>query len=659
MADDTVLNVGAGGDKTRSIQKGGGTGPKTTVVTLDVGGAGAESLIAGAVPVSAAALPLPAGAATEAGHLAAIDTSTARIPPQGQALAAASMPVVLPVAQITPLGQAAMAASVPVTVANNQTAIPTQDAASKVDDAPFTPATDRLLVIGAQADEAAPDAVDEGDAGALRMTLNRGLHSNLRSAAGTEIGTAAAPVRTDPTGSTTQPVSGTVTATGPLTDAQLRASAVPVTANAGTNLNTSALALDATLTGGTQKAIARGGAKGSTAAADLTSTAEGADHQALDVQLMHGGAAKDPTAVRALTNADVVSAEVTKIGGQAPSMGTGVRAAGTQRVTIATDDVVPVTDNGGSLTVDAPVATPVFVRQSDGTTAIPALGTLPAPTAVGMNVRPIGTSQTSGSTALGALNAAATISVEGFASAGAFIGVTNLVGTIIFEVATDAVPTWAAVMACVDGGALATSFVNPVAGTNYTAVLPAGARQLRVRVSAYTSGSGLATAVASATVSTTVTDLARIAGVVPPMSATLGLTVNPNKLDATNDEVATGSSAGQTGALLKNRFVTAATNNAANIKSAPGRLYLIDVGCVAAGVIYVKLYDKATTPAPATDGALLLWVARVIPNVPYLLPFPHGLAFASGLGVAVVTGIGDTDNTPVAAGDAAVNVGYK
>lgn len=73
-----------------------------------------------------------------------------------------------------------------------------------------------------------------------------------------------------------------------------------VTANAGTNLNTSALALDATvakdatLTGGTTKAIVRGGAKGATAAADLTGTAEGADHQALDVQNYHGGVSIDP-----------------------------------------------------------------------------------------------------------------------------------------------------------------------------------------------------------------------------------------------------------------------------------------------------------------------------------------------------------------------------
>lgn len=71
-----------------------------------------------------------------------------------------------------------------------------------------------------------------------------------------------------------------------------------------------ALALDATLTGGTQQAIARGGAKGATTAATVTSTAEGADHQALDVQIYHGGAAKDPTQIRALTASDVVSADL-------------------------------------------------------------------------------------------------------------------------------------------------------------------------------------------------------------------------------------------------------------------------------------------------------------------------------------------------------------
>jgi len=45
----------------------------------------------------------------------------------------------------------------------------------------------------------------EDQAAGLRLTVKRGLHVNLRSVGGTEIGTAGAPVRTDPTGTTTQP----------------------------------------------------------------------------------------------------------------------------------------------------------------------------------------------------------------------------------------------------------------------------------------------------------------------------------------------------------------------------------------------------------------------------------------------------------------------
>jgi hypothetical protein len=43
---------------------------------------------------------------------------------------------------------------------------------------------------------------------ALRITARKGLHVNLRDVAGVEFGTAANPVRADPTGTTTQPVSG-------------------------------------------------------------------------------------------------------------------------------------------------------------------------------------------------------------------------------------------------------------------------------------------------------------------------------------------------------------------------------------------------------------------------------------------------------------------
>lgn len=95
---------------------------------------------------------------------------------------------------------------------------------------------------------------------------------------------------------------------------------------------------------------------------------------------------------------------VEELNGVAPSLDTGIRDAGTQRVTVATDDLVPISaaslplpagaataagqlvdghavtvdnaaagaavniqDGGNSLTVDAPVATPVNTQISDGT----------------------------------------------------------------------------------------------------------------------------------------------------------------------------------------------------------------------------------------------------------------------------------------------------
>ena len=46
----------------------------------------------------------------------------------------------------------------------------------------------------------------EDQAAAARITARRALHANLRNAAGSEIGIGGAPLRTDPTGTTAQPV---------------------------------------------------------------------------------------------------------------------------------------------------------------------------------------------------------------------------------------------------------------------------------------------------------------------------------------------------------------------------------------------------------------------------------------------------------------------
>lgn len=58
----------------------------------------------------------------------------------------------------------------------------------KTDDAAFTPATDKVAMVGATFDDVAPDSVNEGDAGALRMSANRNLYTTIRDAAGNERG---------------------------------------------------------------------------------------------------------------------------------------------------------------------------------------------------------------------------------------------------------------------------------------------------------------------------------------------------------------------------------------------------------------------------------------------------------------------------------------
>lgn len=116
-----------------------------------------------------------------------------------------------------------------------------------------------------------------------------------------------------------KPVGSAGAAGGGLTDAELRATPVPVsgtvTANAGTNLNTSALALEATLQ-------------------DLK------------------------TALQLIDNAvSGAGFNITQLNGASVPIGAGLEATAI-RVTIATDStgVVSIDDNGGSLTVDGTVA---------------------------------------------------------------------------------------------------------------------------------------------------------------------------------------------------------------------------------------------------------------------------------------------------------------
>ena len=81
-----------------------------------------------------------------------------------------------------------LAGNLDVNIAASGVTINVQDDTSQVDDAAFTPATSRVTMTGATFDDTTPDSVDEGDGGALRMSANRNLYTQLRDAAGNERG---------------------------------------------------------------------------------------------------------------------------------------------------------------------------------------------------------------------------------------------------------------------------------------------------------------------------------------------------------------------------------------------------------------------------------------------------------------------------------------
>ena len=277
-----------------------------------------RNIPSGTQAISAASLPLPSGAATEStlGSRLADTTFTGRIPTNGQK---------------------AMTGSIPVVVASDQSAIPISAASLP-------------LPSGASTSAKQPALGTAGSPSADVITI-QGIASMTA-------------VKVDGS-AVTQPIS---------------ASSLPLPTGA---------AQDSTLTGGTVKAINRGGAKGTTTAADVTSTASGANHQALDVAqydasgnqlgLSASPVRVDPTGTT--TQPVSIAASVTVTQSTASNLkvdlsGTAANAtaikvdgsAVTQPVSIAAN--VSTTDAATSSTGSAVPAKASYIGGSDGTNLI-------------------------------------------------------------------------------------------------------------------------------------------------------------------------------------------------------------------------------------------------------------------------------------------------
>lgn len=106
--------------------------------------------------------------------------------------------------------------------------------------------------------------------------------------------------------------------------------------------------------------------------------------------------------------------------------------------------------------------------------------------------------------------------------------------------------------------------------------------------------------------------------------------------------------ANATGASSSAHLIAAATTNATIVKGSAGRVLGWSFGNTNAAWRYVKLHNQTTTP---TAGSGVVRTIAIPPNGVSNVTLEGGIAFSTGIGLTTVTGSADADTTAVGAGD--------
>lgn len=313
FADSTVATATVATNViTLSVLQGGEANGDKLRIDYDVESSDTAAFADTTQPVSATTLPLPTGASTSAlqttgnSSLSSVDTKT---PALGQALAAASTPVVLTAAQITTLTPPAA-----ITGFATETTLGT-----RLSESDFDTKTGSLT-------ETAPatDTASSGLNGRLQRIAQRltSLITALGSPfqAGGSIGNTAFGVNNAAGASAVNVQDGGNSLT---VDA-------PVGTPAFVRLSDGTAAIATLPVSAASLPLPSGAA---------TSALQTTQDTSINTLLKPASTLAAVATVSTVTN-------LAQLGGAAVAMGTGLRSAGTQRVTVATDDVVPAAQSG-------------------------------------------------------------------------------------------------------------------------------------------------------------------------------------------------------------------------------------------------------------------------------------------------------------------------
>ncbi len=392
-----------------------------------------------------------------------------------------------------------------------------------------------------------------------------------------------------------------------------------VTANAGTNLNTSALALES---GGNLATLAGGVSAGKYQVTVATALPAGAD-------LIGQVEVSDGTNVLGTTAHPLIAAGAGTAG--APAGGV-VSIQG-----VASGTIVPV--SLASTTVqpgNTPNTTPWLANESDpaattGTISAADSGTASATNSNGQTV--ITGSPTANSSVSVTLSAHSGVTIQ-------LKGTTNTTGTFAVERSTDGGTTFVP-MSCELVGVGLTAATWTVTDNN-ALVLRANSGEMttvRVRCTAKTFTSFAVTIQPGFGVSQVVANQ------------------GPPNAGAYAWPVTTVPAATATG-LSVSSFLSTGAVQATNVKASAGKIYGVSFTNISATPVYLRLYDKATAPA-STDTPI--WRGVVPGNTAgsgLVKFFENGLAVTTGIGFRCTAGIADNDATALSANTVMGNVEY-
>ena len=112
------------------------------------------------------------------------------------------------------------------------------------------------------------------------------------------------------------------------------------------------------------------------------------------------------------------------------------------------------------------------------------------------------------------------------------------------------------------------------------------------------------------------------------------------------------------GGLSISRVLSAASTNATSVKASGGQVYSWSIyNTTASSLRYVKLYNKASAPTVGTDTPVITLL--IPPSGGTNFSDDNGIAFGTGIALAITGAATDADTTAVGANDVLVNLFYK